>query len=133
MLLSRIDIYKSRYALFNWENAKEAQKHARDKGYYQCLLKENTGSATAPVVTHVAGHVATKITENNTFNSVGAAAGMYYHFTDKRFTAWVRTSKVLVPGAVAKVKVWAKRANVVGWAYFDYELARSISNCSDKL
>ena len=33
---------------------------------------------------------------------------------------------ILVPEAAAGIKVWAGRLNAAGWAYADYELAKSI-------
>jgi len=41
-------------------------------------------------------------------------ARSYYVATDARFTNWGRSSKVLVPNAVARIAPWAERANAVG-------------------
>jgi len=62
-----------------------------------------------------------------------AIAGTYFHFTNGRFTALGKSSQVLVPEATSTIRVWAQRANVVGWVVFDAELGRSIYECSDKL
>jgi hypothetical protein len=115
--------------LFSWQSAKQAQKDAWNKGYYSCLLNKNAGTALAPVFTHAAGEIATQAVEKN----APTIAGTYFHFTDGRFTAWGKYSKVLVPEAASSIRVWAERANVVGWVVFDAELAHSIYECSGKL
>jgi RHS repeat-associated protein len=115
--------------LFSWQNAKQAQIDAWNKGYYKCLGKKTAGGATAPVVTHAVGVAATKATESG----ASKIAGAYYHFTDGRFTAWGKYSRVLVPNLAPKIATAAKVLDVAGWAYFDYELANAISECSDVL
>jgi len=61
-----------------------------DDGYTDCWIKCMLGLPTAAdVALHMGG--AEKV------------AGAYYHFTDGRFTAWGRSSKVLVPKAAGKL------------------------------
>lgn len=60
-------------------------------------------------------------------------ASAYYHFTDGRFTAWGRSSKVLVPKAAESIGKIAKGVNVAGWALTDIDLANAIRKCSGKL
>jgi hypothetical protein len=103
---------------------------AWNKGYYACLVKEGAGGATAPVVTHTVGMAATKSAEK----SASSIAGAYYHLTDGRFTAWGRSSKVLVPKLGSKIATAAEALDAAGWAYFDYELASDvIPTCSKVL
>jgi RHS repeat-associated protein len=115
--------------LFSWKEAKQAQKSAWNKGYYKCLAKKNLpgfgGAATAHAVGDVANEAAARYAPQ--------IAGAYYHFTDGRFTAWGKASKVLVPEAAEGIKLWSERLNIAGLAYADYELAESISECSDTL
>ena len=91
------------------------------------LKKQRKGVPPAPgfsasATTHVAGDVATE-----TASHFGPQiAGAYYHFTDARFTAWGKYSKVLVPEAAGSIRLWAGRLNAAGQAYADYELAKSI-------
>ncbi len=115
--------------LFSWQSFGAAQIQAQDKGYYKCLAKKNLPGFSTAATAHVVGEAATITAEHN----ANLVAGAYYHFTDGRFTAWGKYSKVLVPEAAPAVKLWAKRLNAAGWAYADYELARSIDECSEKL
>ncbi len=116
-------------SLFSWQNAKQAQIDAWNNGYYKCLAQKNLPGFSAAATTHVAGEVA-----GETASHFGPQiAGAYYHFTDARFTAWGKYSKVLVPEAAGSIKVWAGRLNAAGWAYADYELAKSIGECSEVL
>jgi RHS repeat-associated protein len=115
--------------LFSWRNAKQAQIDAWNKGYYKCLGKKTAGGAAAPVVTHAVGVAATNAAESG----ASTIAGAYYHFTDGRFTAWGKYSQVLVPNLAPKIATAAKVLDVAGWAYFDYELANAISECSGVL
>ena len=65
--------------------------------------------------------------------SASKIAGIWYHFTDGRFTAWGKYSKVLVPKATPVVRSAVKGLNTVGWAATDYELGRAINACSGAL
>jgi hypothetical protein len=112
-------------AFFSWQ----PQKDAWNKGYYKCLGKKTAGGATAPLVTHAVGVAATNAAESG----ASTIAGAYYHFTDGRFTAWGKYSEVLVPNLAPKIATAAKVLDVAGWAYFDYELANAISECSGVL
>jgi len=107
----------------------QPQIDAWNKGYYKCLAQKNlpgfSAAATVHGVTDVASETASHFAPQ--------VAGAYYHFTDARFTAWGKYSKVLVPEAAASIKLWAGRLNVAGWAYADYELAKSIGECSEVL
>ncbi len=115
--------------LFSWESFGAAQIRAQDKGYYKCLAKKNLPGFSTAATVHVVGEVATKAAENK----ASSIAGTVYHFTDGRFTAWGKYSKVLVPEAAASIKLWAKRLNAAGWAYADYEGAKSLAECSETL
>lgn len=66
-------------------------------------------------------------------NSASKIAGIWYHFTDARFTAWGKYSKVLVPKATPIVKTAIQGLNGVSWATTDYELASAINTCSGTL
>jgi len=104
-------------------------REAWRKGYYRCLVEKNipgfSGTATAHVVTDVATEAANHFAPQ--------LAGAYYHFTDRRFSAWGKYSKVLVPQAAASIELWAGRLNVAAWAYADYELFKSIDECVEVL
>jgi hypothetical protein len=106
-----------------------AQISAQNNGYYTCLAKKTAGGALAPLVTHALGVAATNAAEHG----ASTIAGAYYHFTDSRFTAWGKYSKVLVPNLAPKIATAAKALDVAGWAYFDYELGHAISECSEVL
>jgi hypothetical protein len=93
------------------------------------LGKKTAGGATAPVVTHTVGVAATNAAESG----ASTIAGAYCHFTDGRFTAWGKYSQVLVPNLAPKIATAAKVLDVAGWAYFDYELANAINECSEVL
>lgn len=66
-----------------------------DDGYSDCWAKCMMGLTTA-------AHVGMEM------GGAERAAGVYYHFTDGRFTAWGTCSKVLVPR-------FAKRISPIGW------------------
>ena len=112
-------------AFFSWKNLKQSQKDLWNNGVYKCLLHKNlpglSGTATVLAGGHVASETADKLAPR--------IAGSYYHFTDARFTAWGRFSKVLVPKAAGTIRLWAGRANVAALAYTDIELARSGFEC----
>jgi hypothetical protein len=110
----------------NWQNIKQSQVDAWNKGYYKCAGKGLFGGAAAPAVTHLVGMAATNATES----AAPGIAGAYYHFTDARFTAWGKYSKVLVPRLASRIAAASKALDVAGWAYFDYELANTIHECS---
>ena len=107
----------------------QPQIDAWNKGYYKCLAQKNLPGFSAVATTHVAGDVASETASH----FAPQIAGAYYHFTDARFTAWGKYSKVLVPEAAGSIKLWAGRLNAAGWAYADYELAKSIGECSEVL
>jgi RHS repeat-associated protein len=115
--------------LFSWESFGAGQIHAQDTGYYNCLAKKNLPGFSTAATAHAVGEAATITAEKNP----GLVAGAYYHFTDGRFTAWGQSSKVLVPAATPTIELAAQRLNAAGWAYADYELAKSINECSEKL
>jgi RHS repeat-associated protein len=117
----------------SWENFGRAQQEAWDKGYYSCLGEEmlSSGNFLSPVAGKVIEEAAVKTVEHSRLPEV--AAGAYYHFTDGRFTAWGRSSQVLVPNAAANIRAVARGASVVGWAYFNYEMAHAIGTCSTRL
>ena len=109
-----------------WQNIKQSQVDAWNKGYYKCVGRGLAGGVAAPVVTHAVGMAATNAAER----AAPTIAGAYYHFTDGRFTAWGRYSEVLVPRLAPKIATAAKALDVAGWAYFDYELVDTIRGCS---
>lgn len=115
--------------LLSWQNAKQAQKDAYQKGYYACLVKKNVpGFSTVATM-----HAGTDVASETASHFAPQIARIFYHFTDARFTAWGKYSKVLVPAAAANIRLWMGRLNAAGWAYADYELAKSIAECSGKL
>ena len=65
--------------------------------------------------------------------NASSLAGVYYHFTDGRFTAWGASSKVIVPRAAGTIRSVAEWAGAAGWAYTDVELARAIHTCVPRL
>jgi hypothetical protein len=83
----------------------------------------------ASATVHAAGDVAVHTTEK----FAPQVAGAYYHLTDRRFTAWGKYSKVLVPELAESIELWATRLSGAGLAYADFELFRSIGECSDVL
>jgi len=103
----------------------QSQVDAWNRGYYSCVGKGLAGGVTPPLVTHTLGVIATNATES----AAPKIAGTIYHFTDGRFTAWGKYSKVLVPGRAATIAKWANRLDVAGWALFDYELVKTIGEC----
>lgn len=107
----------------------QPQIDAWNKGYYNCLAKKTAGGATAPVVTHAVGMAATNAVESG----ASTIAGAYYHFTDGRFTAWGKYSKVLVPKAAPIIEKGVNAANAASWAATDYELGHAIGTCSGTL
>jgi len=56
-------------------------------------------------------------------------ARTWYHFRDKRFTAWGKYSKVLVPRAVTKITPIARGASAVGSLVLIYESIHCIKKC----
>ena len=70
-----------------------------------------------PFPTHIATEGLKQAIENTTFAE--KLAGVFYHFTDARITAWGRYSKVLVPRAAKAIRLGAEKANVAGWALSD--------------
>ena len=114
------------FSAINWQNIKQSQIDAWNKGYYKCVQQHTIGGVFAPVVTHAVGMAATNATER----AAPMIAGAYYHFTDARFTAWGRYSKVLVPKLAPKIAAAAEALDVAGWAYFDYELFNAGRECS---
>jgi hypothetical protein len=80
-----------------------------------------TAHVGADVANHTIDHFAPKI------------AGAYYHFTDKRFTAWGRSSKVLVPRAAENIRLVNEGFAIGALAVADYELYKSIGECSEVL
>jgi RHS repeat-associated protein len=117
--------------LFSWESFGAAQINAQNKGYYNCIgdkmvpFKGLFAAAGAKAAEEVATHAA----ETNG----SRLAGAYYHFTDGRFTAWGRSSKVLVPSAAGNIGRVAKGVSAVGWALTDIEGAHAIYECSGRL
>jgi hypothetical protein len=109
----------------------QPQIDAWNKGYYSCIgdkmipFKGLLAAAGAKAAEEVATHAAEK--------GGSWLAGAYYHFTDARFTAWGKSSEVLVPEMAAKISAVAKGLSVVGWALTDVELAHAIYECSGKL
>jgi RHS repeat-associated protein len=105
----------------------EDQKDAWKKGYYGCIgndvipFKGLAAAAAAKGVEEAATHAAE--------HGGSKAAGIYYHFTDGRFTAWGRQSKVLVPKAAGNIAKVAKGVSVAGWILTDVELAHGIYEC----
>jgi RHS repeat-associated protein len=53
---------------------------------------------------------------------------LYYHYTDKRFKAWGRYSKVLVPALGEKI---ATGISGIGWAWIAYEAYECIKKCKE--
>ena len=113
---------------FSWESFGAAQIQAQDRGYYKCLKNDMLGKATAPVITHGAAVAVTQSAEH----TASGLAGVWYHFTDGRFTAWGKYSTKLVPQLASKIKFGAKVLDAAGWAYFDYEGYKAIQACTEE-
>ena len=112
-----------------WELAKGV-KFGWDSGYFRCL-GEDMFPFKGP-----AAVVGTKFIEEVTTHAAEAsaskAAGAYYHFTDGRFTAWEKHSKVLAPRAAETISAVIKFVNGASWAFFDYELLSAVYSCAGK-
>ncbi len=80
-----------------------------DDGYMTCWSRCMLG---LPTVTHVAAEA----------GGTTATAGAYYHFTDGRFKAWGKCSKVMVPKLASKL-------NVVGWLWSAGEAWKCAHEC----
>jgi RHS repeat-associated protein len=109
----------------------QAQQGAWNKGYYACLGSEMFGSPFSPGNNHLYLEGANQVIENTSLPE--RAAGVFYHFTDARFTAWGRYSKVLVPRAAKAIRLGAEKVNVAGWALTDVEMAKAINTCAGTL
>ena len=55
-------------------------------------------------------------------------ARIWYHSTDKRFSAWGRFSKFLVPKLAARI---ATGISVIGWGFLAYETYNCIKECQE--
>jgi hypothetical protein len=109
----------------------QPQIDAWNKGYYSCIGDKIIPfqGLVAATIAKAGEEVATRAAERGS----SRLAGTYYHFTDARFTAWGKYSKVLVPKLAAKIGTVAKGVSVVGWALTDIELFHAIYECSGKL
>jgi len=117
--------------LLSWKSWKQSEVDAWNKGYYSCIGDEILPfkGLLAAGAAKLGEEAVTKAAEEK-----GSwLAGTYYHFTDGRFTAWGRSSKVLVPKAAARIGMVVKGINFAGWALTDIELAHAIHSCSGKL
>ncbi len=110
------------------QNYVSANIEAYKKGYWPCIAGKMFGLRGIAVI-HASMEAGAQAVESNGSTLVGA----YYHFTDGRFTAWGRSSKVLVPNGVAKVARFAKGLSAVSWAVTDVELFSAVSECSAQL
>jgi len=94
-------------------------------GYYECYLRGMVGLPSLP------GHLATA------YNVKGLGplwtARSYYHFTDRRFTAWGKHSKVLVPNLVKRIGPWAGRASALATASWYPQSLYYMGKCSPRL
>ena len=88
-------------------------------------FKGLVGAVGAKVVEEVAAHAAG--------TNGSRLAGSYYHLTYWRFTAWGRSSKVLVPKAAGEIAKVTKGISIGGWALTDIEGAHAIYECSGVL
>jgi RHS repeat-associated protein len=117
--------------LFSWQEFGMAQIDAQNKGYYSCL-----GNKMIPFKGLIAAAVA-KGAEETATNAAkrygGKLAGAYYHFTDGRFTAWGKYSRVLVPEAAEIIGKVAKGVSIAGWGLTDIEGGHAIYECSKLL
>lgn len=112
--------------LFSWHNFTQSVGDAYNNGYYSCVFN---GGGSGSVKNVVAGKAIEEGSAQVLQGTAALQAGAYYHFTDARFTAWGKYSKVLVPKAAAKITAVVEAANAVGWAYTDYELAKGLIVC----
>ncbi|MGA2653865.1 MAG: RHS repeat-associated core domain-containing protein [Terracidiphilus sp.] len=113
----------------SWKNIKESQVDAWNKGYYSCI-----GNHIIPFKGLIGAGLAKAGEEGLTSALEGNSswfAGAYYHFTDGRFTAWGRFSKVLVPRLAGKIGAVVRGVSVAGWAVTDIELFHAGYECSD--
>jgi RHS repeat-associated protein len=117
--------------VFSGKNWVEAQKGAWNKSYYSCIGNELIPfkGLFAAALANAAEHTATAAVEAQ----ASRLAGSYYHFTDGRFTAWGRSSRVLVPNAAAKIGTLARFVTGAGLALTDLELFHAVYVCSAEL
>jgi hypothetical protein len=117
--------------LFTLSSFSQAQQNAWDKGYYGCIGNEMfpyKGPAAAGA-TEIGKEAAIETAKK----ASSKIAGAWYHFTDGRFTAWGKYSKVLVPKAAPIIEKGVNAANAASWAATDYELGHAIGTCSGTL
>jgi len=102
---------------------RQAWQEAWDSGYYSCYARcmgLPVGIKGAELLyTHGGGPVWT--------------ARIYYHFTDRRFTAWGKSSKVLVPKLAGKIAAGAQWVSGAGTAYLAAESLNCMRKCSQCL
>jgi RHS repeat-associated protein len=117
--------------LFSLSSFLAAQQGAWNKGYYGCIVNQMFGTTFSPGNTHLASDLANAAIQNTSLPE--RATGVWYHFTDARFTAWGKFSKVLVPRATKAIRVAAEGANGATWAVTDVELVKAVSTCAGTL
>jgi hypothetical protein len=111
-----------------WQNIKQSQVDAVKKGWYSCV-----GNHVFPFKGLIAAGLSKAAEEGVTSaaeENSGWLAGAYYHFTDARFTAWGKYSKVLVPRVAGKFSAVARGVSVAGMAFTDAEVAHAEYECS---
>jgi hypothetical protein len=60
-------------------------------------------------------------------------ARAFYHFTDRRFTAWGKYSKKLVPRLAGRIAPYAEAAEGCAYLYLYYESLHSMVECSGRV
>jgi RHS repeat-associated protein len=100
-------------------------KDAWNRGYFGCMA----GEMREPVVSHGSETAAISLAQR----AAPDAAGLYYWATDARFTAFGRTSKVLVPRLAGHIVETLEMVEGLGWVYFDAEVYGNLvsGNCNE--
>jgi hypothetical protein len=86
-----------------------------------------TGASAACLAQCLSGPAALHELIGESSPTIGKGAAMtWYHYTDKRFTAWGKSSSKLVPALGSKV---ASGISYVGWGLFAFETYECIKKC----
>ncbi|MEJ2696165.1 MAG: RHS repeat-associated core domain-containing protein [Candidatus Sulfobium sp.] len=89
----------------------EGIRHGWESGYYKCYMRCMAGPLGSILAAHIGGYFYSQDMGN-------LAARTYYHFTDRRFTAWGKYSKSLVPELAPKVAEYIE-GGLAAWLAFD--------------
>ena len=106
---------------FLMDIGKDLYEYGWKSGYYECYAKCMVG----PFGTFLAIHIGGYFYSGNIGN---LSAKFYYYFTDKRFSAWGKYSKVLVPKLASKLAEFFE-GGLAAW--LAYDAWHCIAECKD--